>query len=108
MKGRNDVVNCSSCGCQEGLHMVIIPYEENRTPGRVLVYCGACREVVADRISEAIPLAKVSRGVFLDLYRSGKTASDPFTAVELVFGRSDTDLVREAQGILNASNGGAR
>lgn len=102
------MVNCSSCGSQDGLHLVTIPYEEHRTPGRVLVYCTACREVVADRIGETIPLAKVSRGVFLDLYRSGKTASDPFTAVELVFGRTDADLIREAQAILNAGNGGAR
>ena len=53
------------------------------------------------QLGETIPLGKVSSGVFLDLYRTGKTTSDPFTACELVFGSVKPDLVREAQTLMN-------
>ncbi|MEQ3636463.1 hypothetical protein [Alcanivorax sp.] len=99
------MVNCSRCGNREGLSLVTVLYEEGANAGRALVYCEACKADMMAWIGEAIPLEKVSPAVFLDLYRTGKTASDPFTAVELVFGRKDADLVRQAQALLNTNSG---
>lgn len=102
------MVNCSRCGNREGLSLVTIPYQEAAGAGRILVYCSTCQAGAANQLAEIIPLGKVSPGVFLDLYRTGKTTSDPFTAVELVYGRSDPDLVREAQNVLNGEARGAK
>ena len=101
------MVNCSRCGSLDVLSLVTVPYEQGGVAGRVLIYCDACRADMNDMLGEIIPLAKVSPAVLLDLYRTGKTASDPFTTVQLVFGRTDTDLVRQAQAVLNGKEGSA-
>lgn len=102
------MVNCSRCGNREGLSLVTIPYQDDAGAGRILVYCRNCQADMIGQLGETIPLGKVSPGVFLDLYRTGKTTSDPFTAVELVFGKPDPDLVREAQNALNGKARGAK
>ena len=76
-------------------------FQEDAGAGRILVYCRTCQVDMAGQLGETIPLGKVSSGVFLDLYRTGKTTSDPFTACELVFGSVKPDLVREAQTLMN-------
>jgi hypothetical protein len=94
------MVNCSRCGSLDELHLVTIPYEENSGPGRGLVYCRACRIEMADLIDVDIPIEMVSHAVFLDLYRKGSMSSDPLTTVEMVFGKVDPDLVKQAQSLL--------
>ncbi|EKF73010.1 hypothetical protein A11A3_15704 [Alcanivorax hongdengensis A-11-3] len=69
----------------------------------MLVYCLPCRQNHEEKIDVDIPLGMVNRSLFLDLYRTGKTRSDPFTATELVFGRADPELVSQAQQLLATS-----
>ena len=103
------MVSCSRCGktggkeqgSGKGLSLVTIPYEAGQRSGRALVYCQKCKAEMADCIAEVIPLEMVSPGVLLDLYRTGKTASDPFTVCELIFGRVEPELVREAQALIS-------
>lgn len=101
---------CSRCGCADvsaagkGLSLVTIPYDGGQGPGRILVYCRDCWAGMAEQVAEVIPLEMVSPGVLLDLYRTGKTTSDPFTACELLFGCVKPELVREAQ-VLISRNG---
>lgn len=94
------MVSCSRCGSLDELHLVTIPYEGDSGLGRGLVYCRACRIEMANRIDVDIPIKMVSHAVFLDLYRKGSVASDPFTTVEMVFGKVDPDLVKQAQSLL--------
>jgi hypothetical protein len=72
-----------------------------RSSGRVLVYCAMCRENYRDYIGKSIPLELVSKEVFLELYRTNRTSSDPQTAVEIVFGKDDFNLVCEAMRLLS-------
>ena len=103
------MASCSRCGKAgekehaqgKGLSLVTIPYEQGQGAGRILVYCRGCWTEMAEHIAEVIPLEMVSPSVLLDLYRTGKTASDPFTACELLFGRAKPELVREAQVLMN-------
>ena len=105
-----DMVSCSRCGktggkergSGKGLSLVTIPYEAGQGSGRVLVYCQECWTEMADCVAEVIPLEMVSPGVLLDLYRTGKTVSDPFTACQLVFGHAKPELVREARALMNS------
>lgn len=100
---------CSRCGGADvsargkGLSLVTIPYDGGQGPGRILVYCRDCWTEMAGHVAEVIPLEMVSPGVLLDLYRTGKTTSDPFTACELLFGRAEPELVREAQVLISQS-----
>jgi len=55
---------------------------------------------MADLIDVDIPIEMVSHAVFLDLYRKGSVSSDPLTTVEMVFGKVDPDLVKQAQSLL--------
>ena len=95
--------HCSRCGSLESLRLVTLLYGETSEAGRVLVYCPQCRNVFKDTIGVSIPLKSVTTEIFLDLYRNGKTASDPLTAVGIVFGNPDPDIIRKAQFILNQS-----
>lgn len=105
------MASCSRCGMagdkerthSKGLSLVTIPYEEGQGAGRILVYCRSCWTEMAEHVAEVIPLEMVSPGVLLDLYRTGKTTSDPFTACELLFGRAEPELVREAQVLISQS-----
>ena len=107
------MVSCSRCGktggkeqdSGKGLSLVTLSYEEGMGGGRVLVYCQECWIEMADCIAEVIPLEMVSPGVLLDLYRPGKTVSDPFTACQVVFGHAKPELVREAQALINSQCG---
>lgn len=107
------MVSCSRCGktggkeqvSGKGLSLVTLSYEEGMGSGRVLVYCQECWIAMADCVAEVIPLEMVSPGVLLDLYRTGKTVSDPFTACQLVFGHAKPELVREAQALINSQCG---
>tara|TARA_B100000446_G_scaffold175907_1_gene187104 strand:- start:7804 stop:8172 length:369 start_codon:yes stop_codon:yes gene_type:complete len=101
--------SCSRCGGADasdpgkGLSLVTIPYDGGQGAGRILVYCRSCWTDMAEHVAEVIPLEMVSPGVLLDLYRTGKTTSDPFTACELLFGRAEPELVREAQVLISQS-----
>ncbi len=92
--------SCSRCGDARNLHLVTIPYEGRSGPGRILVYCASCRTSLANGLGVSIPLEEVTADVFLDLYSANKTASDPLTAAEIVFGVADPELVRAAQVLL--------
>ena len=96
-----DSPTCSRCGASRGLNLVTLHYSIDSPSGRILVYCAPCRENYRDHIGESIPLEQVSKEGFLELYRSNKTSSDPQTAVEIVFGKKDFNLVREAMRLLS-------
>ena len=92
---------CSRCGSSINLNLVILPYLVESPSGRVLVYCDQCREDYKGYIGKSISLEKVSKKTFLELYRSGLTTSDPQTAVEIVFGKEDFELIHEATRLLS-------
>lgn len=54
--------------------------------GRLLVYCPACRQEYAASLAFTQPLSVVTATVLEGLYRDGVTASDPSTAMSIVFG----------------------
>lgn len=47
-----------------------------------------------------LPIEELNEARFLDVYREGKTSSDPETAVELVFGEPRPALAAQAQRIM--------
>ena len=107
------MASCSRCGKAgekepaqgKARSLVTIPYEQGLGAGRILVYCRECWTEMAEHIAEVIPLEMVSPSVLLDLYRTGKTTSDPFTACQLVFGHAEPELVREAQALIHSQCG---
>jgi hypothetical protein len=99
-----EAVRCSRCGDKRGLHLVIIPYSSEDDSGRLLLYCRVCRDSFSKIFSLTMPLVSVTTEFFLELYRNKKTSSDPLTAVEIVFGVADLDIVRSAKQILAEHN----
>ena len=95
-----DARKCSRCGGGGELALVTLRYSRHAPGGRILVYCSRCREDFAPWIGVCIALDAVTDEVFLGLYRTGKTESDPATAVEIVFGKDRHDLVSAATLIL--------
>lgn len=100
MSGKN-VLGCSSCGETKDLYLVTKRFEDSSKEGRILLYCTKCREEKGHNLGISIPLEEVTREVFLDLYIQGETQSDPETAVEIVFGDSEHDLVGLAKQIMD-------
>ena len=92
---------CSRCSCLINLHLITIPYEHNSESGRILLYCEGCRANAFDSTGVSIPIIEVTPEIFLDLYRTNKTASDPSTASEIVFGYSNARLVSAAEKLLD-------
>lgn len=88
----NHSVNCSSCGGDNDLYLVTVLIFGDDVPGRVLLYCLRCREERRQHIDVSIPLALVTPKLFAELYRRGKTASDPATAIDIVFGKRNEAL----------------
>ena len=79
--------------------MITIPYDEVSAAGRVLVYCEDCRQGYASNIDVCIPLESVTSEIFLGLYAKNRTASDPLTATEIVFGFTDREIISKASEI---------
>jgi hypothetical protein len=103
MSNDGDRVRCSRCGGEDDLHLVVAGVSSPAAgKGRVLVYCRDCRrpESGAPPCSTAIPLPEVTEEVLLDLYEKGFTASDPDTAVEIVFGRDLPQLAAKIRSFL--------
>jgi len=51
-------------------------------------------------IDVSLPIRLLTPEVFASLYRTGKTASDPETAIRIAFGRSDPELQAEIESIM--------
>lgn len=94
-------ISCSRCGDFDRLNLVTIRYEQNGESGRVLVYCPPCRNDFRAHMGVCIPLTELTVEMFLDLYRSGKTASDPHQAVSIAFGVTDETIIREVELVLS-------
>lgn len=92
--------NCSRCGGFKDLHLITTPYEGGAGPGRILVYCEACRETSGLAFGTNIPLHAVTTEVFLGLYRNNMTGSDPETASEIVLGEVDPTIVLKAEELM--------
>jgi hypothetical protein len=93
---------CSRCGSFDHLSLVTLRYSDTESAGRILLYCGRCREWAKLWIGVTITIEELTPDIFLDLYRTKQTASDPYTAVEIAFGESKPLLVQEAKRILKS------
>ena len=82
---------CSNCSSKDDLHLVTL----GRGMGRTLVYCPRCRSGVS------IPLSIVTEDLFIDLYKLGKTTSNPPSAIKVVFGLELPELQRKLERILS-------
>lgn len=101
----SESVTCSRCGNPRDLSLVTMPYSPDVEVGRILVYCPNCRSDMAKLIGLIIPIGEVSPEVFLELYRTGKTESDPAIATEIVFGKVKPEIARHAEYILAQKSG---
>ena len=90
-----DVQLCSNCAATNDLYLVTCGTPGSDFPGRTLLYCPDCRLANNHMIGVSWPRALLTRESFLDLYRLGKTESDPSMAVKLVFG-SEIELICES------------
>ena len=90
---------CSRCGNLENLNLVTLRYNDTDSAGRILLYCNSCRQRAKLRIGVNIAIEEVTPEIFLDLYRTKQTTSDPAIAVDIVFGESNSLLVREVERI---------
>ena len=93
-------VRCSRCASLQDLFLVTQPYEDGFAEGRMLVYCPKCRQDYEHRLIVHAPLSEMNPERFLDMYREGKTSSDPETASKIVFGMLDSRLVQSALEIM--------
>jgi hypothetical protein len=93
-------VHCSRCGGNEDLYFVTCRELGDSSLGRILVYCQSCRSEMQQIIDISVPLTLVTKDLFLSLYRLGKTASDPMTSVNIVFGIQDHRLQSEVEKII--------
>ena len=91
-------VPCSSCGV-DAQWLVTMPHEPDG-PGRLLVYCTACRISKSGTVAVSIPLSMADDDTFVALYRDGLTKSDPDLATLIVFGASRDDLVERVSNYL--------
>lgn len=96
MNGRS----CSSCTATDDLHLVILGQPGSDAPGRTLLHCPRCRTGHRDQVDISWPRRLLTPGTFLELYRMGKTGSDPRMAVGLVFGPGHEWIATEAADIL--------
>lgn len=97
---------CSACGGQQDLHLVTLPFEQKvGAVGRTLLYCWKCR-VPGQALGVSIPIDLVNEAAFSWLYFSGRTASDPDTAVEIVFGEPRPELARRLAALLGQREAG--
>ncbi|MFC0682575.1 hypothetical protein ACFFGH_32500 [Lysobacter korlensis] len=92
--------SCSNCSSAEDLYFVTIGSPGGDLPGRALLYCPRCRATNQHQVDISWPLALLTPGTFLQLYRTGKTESDPRQAVRIVFGPGHDWISTEAGDIL--------
>ena len=95
-------IHCSRCGSLRDLFLVTQPYSDGSDEGRMLVYCPECRQDYEHRLIVHAPLTEINPERFLDMYREGRTSSDPKNAAEIIFGVPDPRLVRSALEIMAA------
>ena len=95
-----DVQLCSNCAATNDLYLVTCGTPGSDTPGRTLLYCPDCRSANNHMIDVSWPRALLTRESFLDLYRLGKTESDPSMAVKLVFGSEIETICETAKEII--------
>ncbi len=81
-----------------------VSYDGVSETGRLLVYCHLCREHFKKLLLVNVPLNEVNSEVWLNLYASGRTQSDPTTACEIVFGKVIHNIVKQAEDILCQSD----
>jgi hypothetical protein len=94
------VAACSNCASPDDLYFVTVSQPGSYGPGRTLLYCPRCRAANQHQLDISWPLALLTPGTFLQLFRSGKTESDPRTSVHLVFGPGNDWIAAEAADIL--------
>lgn len=94
-------ISCSNCSGAEDLHLITSGAPGSDFPGRTLVYCARCRQEKSETLDVSLPLPLLTRDIFLGLYDMGKTASDPETAIKIVFGEPDAALQRELEAIID-------
>ena len=83
-------VNCSRCGSEERLNVVIIP-SGGEGCGRVLVYCHGCRcSGYGEKVDVSIPLSLMTPKLMAACYSHGLTESDPDNSTRIVFGEGPT------------------
>lgn len=92
--------SCSNCAANDDLYLVTIGGPGSEANGRTLLYCPRCRVSNQHQIDISWPLGLLTPGTFLELYRTGRTESDPRIAVEIVFGRGNAWIADEASDIL--------
>ncbi|QGN59042.1 hypothetical protein [Nostocoides sp. HKS02] len=74
---------CARCG--RPAQWLVTGGEHSAAPGRLLLYCNACRSEGAERLAVAIPLSVLDQdpqSLLLRLYRVGATRSDPDQVAE--------------------------
>lgn len=94
------MAQCSNCAASDDLHVVTLGAPGSQAPARLAVLCPACRERDGARIDISWPLRLLTPGTFLELYRLGRTESDPRMAVHAVFGAGHDWVSTEAADIL--------
>ena len=92
---------CSRCGSSERLNLITLMHSPPEIAGRTLLYCADCRKELSNRIGVSIPIDDLTPEAFLELYRDGKTESEPSTAVMIVFGEENQPLVEAAKKLLS-------
>lgn len=93
--------SCSACGGGHDLHLVTYRYPDG-PGGRLLVYCGPCRETRREHLGVDLPIADVTIESFVALYQHELTESDPPRAAEIAFWEAPIDAVRAARAALAA------
>jgi len=96
------ILPCMRCGSGPATFLVTALYAPGSAgPGRLLIYCDACRLDMSAAIWLAVPLALLNLAldeIMIALYRDGLTESEPHTAAEflgLPAGRWLHEAVRE-------------
>jgi hypothetical protein len=95
-------VSCSRCGGSRDLHFVTCGEPGGDFPGRALVYCSDCRKGMHHMIDVSLPLSQLTPEIFLNLYRLGKTESNPESAIKIAFGKDNEHLAHAVEAILRS------
>lgn len=92
-----------NCGSHEDLHVVTCNDSDLLGPGRILVHCRHCRISNRSRTAVSFPLSMLTEQIFVELYRTGQTRSDPEISVPMVMGEDNPKLVHEIQSFLESN-----
>jgi hypothetical protein len=88
--------SCSRCGANKDLHLITALYGTGGRSGRIMLYCGPCREWLGDRVGVDIPIDQVDVDCFVEIYERGQSESAPSIAADMVFRGEDPERARTA------------